>query len=138
MHYCRCFRQCYPSKRSQKRSQKYVLELIIKLFAFLKHLPRKPLILLGFLRHWGISWDIPDLCSTPFGTQRSQVQILSHRLLTKRPETLRKSRFPVFFILKNNFTYSGILSGLERFYANASEPFVLCGLSPGALIENCI
>ena len=56
----------------------------------------------------------------------------------KRPETLIKSRFPAFFILKNNFTYSGILSGLERFYANASEPFVLCGLSPGALIENCI
>ena len=56
----------------------------------------------------------------------------------KKPETLRKSKFPVFFILKNNFTYSGILSGLERFYANASEPFVLCGLSPGALIENCI
>ena len=37
------FRQGYPSKRSQKRSQKYVLELIIKLLEFLKYVPRNPL-----------------------------------------------------------------------------------------------
>ena len=35
----------------------------------------------------------------------------------------------LFSFAENDFTYSGILSGLERFYANASEPFVLCGLS---------
>lgn len=35
----------------------------------------------------------------------------------------------LFSFAENAFTYSGILSGLERFYANASEPFVLCGLS---------
>ena len=37
------FRQGYPSKRSQKRSQKYVLELIIKLLEVLKYVPRNPL-----------------------------------------------------------------------------------------------
>ena len=40
----------------------------------------------------------------------------------------------LFSFAENDFTYSGILSGLERFYANASEPFVLCGLSLGALL----
>lgn len=40
----------------------------------------------------------------------------------------------LFSFAENDFTYSGIFSGLERFYANASEPFVLCGLSLGALL----
>ena len=40
----------------------------------------------------------------------------------------------LFSFAENDFTYSGILSDLERFYANASEPFVLCGLSLGALL----
>lgn len=40
----------------------------------------------------------------------------------------------LFSFAENAFTYSGILSGLEHFYANASEPFVLCGLSLGALL----
>ena len=40
----------------------------------------------------------------------------------------------LFSFAAKSFTYSDILSGLERLYANTSEPFVLCGLSLGALL----
>lgn len=42
---------------------------------------------------------------------------------------------PELFSLTNgDFTYSSILAGLERLYAETAEPFVLCGLSLGALL----
>lgn len=42
---------------------------------------------------------------------------------------------PELFSLANgNFTYSGILAGLENLYAETDEPFILCGLSLGALL----
>lgn len=42
---------------------------------------------------------------------------------------------PELFSLTNgDFTYSSILSGFEKMYEKAAEPFVLCGLSLGALL----
>ncbi len=42
---------------------------------------------------------------------------------------------PELFSLANgNFTYDELLSGLEDRYTNESEPFVLCGLSLGAVL----
>lgn len=42
---------------------------------------------------------------------------------------------PELFSLTNgDITYSNILTGLERLYAETAEPFALCGLSLGALL----
>ncbi|MCD8148501.1 MAG: alpha/beta hydrolase [Clostridiales bacterium] len=40
----------------------------------------------------------------------------------------------LFSLMTEDFTYSSILSGLEKMYEEATEPFVLCGLSLGALL----
>lgn len=42
---------------------------------------------------------------------------------------------PELFSLANgDFTYPCILAGLEKLYAETNEPFILCGLSLGALL----
>ena len=98
MHYCRCFRQCYPSKRSQKRSQKYVLELIIKLFAFLKHLPRNPWF------YW-VFWDIGEYLGT------SQIFVLLHS--GRRGRRFKSCR--IDFLQKTGNTEKIKVSGLFYF-----------------------
>ncbi len=40
----------------------------------------------------------------------------------------------LFSLGEGDLTYSNILTGLERRYAAATEPFVLCGLSLGAVL----
>ncbi|MCD7811508.1 MAG: alpha/beta fold hydrolase [Ruminococcus sp.] len=40
----------------------------------------------------------------------------------------------LFSLTEGDFTYSGILSGLEKLYEQETEPFILCGLSLGGVL----
>lgn len=40
----------------------------------------------------------------------------------------------LFYLSENDITYSKILFGLEKLYANITEPFNICGVSLGAIL----